>query len=192
MTWERLVLLSLGGKRPTKMISRHKLAQVRFRGVLATGDGEYAPWLQQHSESIFFGTPCIQCILLIHLILLIHFLVKEFWKNSFIKCHFEFSFSTFFIYLFYLSAAFDYFWSILYAYLSYTLRGKFIIKCFTTFGNFFCRLISNLHNTDHMSTKLYNIWLIFVLVCVFFNWSIILKLRNCHRCLWTYGAARAT
>ena len=41
------------------------------------------------------------------------------------------------------------------------LQGKFIIMGLTTFGNFFCRLISNLHNKDHMSSKLYNIEPIF-------------------------------
>ena len=50
MTWERLILPS-----PRK---KTLFVQIRLRGVLATGDWAGAPWLQQHSKSNFFRTPC--------------------------------------------------------------------------------------------------------------------------------------
>ena len=46
MSWGRLILVSLGKKRPQK----NSQAQV----VPATGDGARAPWLQQHSICTFF------------------------------------------------------------------------------------------------------------------------------------------
>ena len=55
--WSCLVLV----RNDQKIISRHRL--VLLRGVPGTGDRAFAPWLQKHSESHFFGTPCIQiCI----------------------------------------------------------------------------------------------------------------------------------
>ena len=50
MTWGRLILLSLGKKRPKNAFQAQ---------VPTIGDGARAPWLQQHSISTFFGTPCI-------------------------------------------------------------------------------------------------------------------------------------
>ena len=47
-------------KRPKMINFRQRLVQVWLRGVPATGDWAGAQWLQQHSESRFFGTPCIK------------------------------------------------------------------------------------------------------------------------------------
>ena len=38
----------------------HRLVHVRLKGVRATGDWAGAMWLQQYSESHFFGTPSIR------------------------------------------------------------------------------------------------------------------------------------
>ena len=47
MTWGRWILLSISKKRPK--------INFQTQGVLANGDWASALWLQQHSESVFFG-----------------------------------------------------------------------------------------------------------------------------------------